>query len=540
MQKLLETLERLGAGELSALIGRETISILDLMGGKQVAPYRLAELVVQQFGVEELLLEKTKRHLILETLLEEDASRLCRNLDLAFNQDPWNTLLKCKFSANSPRTRVLFAFFGCEEPSAEKEQAVSANPVEITPEYSLFDHQIDACRQANQILENPEFPRVLLHMPTGAGKTRTAMNIIAHFIRQRLSKEDMVVWLAHSEELCEQAADEFQKAWQYLGIRKLPLHRCFGANKPDLASIESGVVIGGLQMMFSKSQLVQSEFLAMSRRVKLVVMDEAHQAIAPTYKHLLEMLAADNSTAILGLSATPGRSTFDAMQDLELASFFGRNKVTLSVEGYDSPVNFLQEEGYLATVNYERINHVLSPDFKLSDNEQLALQQGLDVTPSILKKLASDERRNLLVLNRILEECQNKGKKIIVFACSVEHAHLIANILSAKGINAAAITSNTRPNSRREIIANYRDTDEVQVLTNYGVLTTGFDAPRTNTAIIARPTDSVVLFSQMVGRASRGTRAGGNGQCTVITVVDDLPGFRSVAEAFEYWDDIWE
>ena len=105
---------------------------------------------------------------------------------------------------------------------------------------------------------------------------------------------------------------------------------------------------------------------------------------------------------------------------------------------------------------------------------------------------------------------------------------------------AAAVTSRTRSANRQKIIKQFRDTDEIQVLANYGVLTSGFDAPRTNTAVIARPTDSVVLFSQMVGRAARGTKAGGNSECRVITIVDDLPGFRSIAEAFEYWNNIWE
>ncbi len=67
----------------------------------------------------------------------------------------------------------------------------------------------------------------------------------------------------------------------------------------------------------------------------------------------------------------------------------------------------------------------------------------------------------------------------------------------------------------------------------------GFDAPRTNVAMIARPTRSVVLYSQMVGRAARGPRAGGNERCRVITVVDRIPGFRSIAEAFTFWEDIW-
>ena len=77
------------------------------------------------------------------------------------------------------------------------------------------------------------------------------------------------------------------------------------------------------------------------------------------------------------------------------------------------------------------------------------------------------------------------------------------------------------------------------MLINYGVLTAGFDAPKTNVAIIARPTTSLVLYSQMVGRAIRGTRAGGNDKSTIFTVVDNLPGFRDVSQAFLNWEDVW-
>ena len=122
----------------------------------------------------------------------------------------------------------------------------------------------------------------------------------------------------------------------------------------------------------------------------------------------------------------------------------------------------------------------------------------------------------------------------------VDHANLLANILTVKGVKAAAVTSRTRCDHRRKIIREFRDSDEIQVLTNYGVLTTGFDAPRTNVAVVARPTNSVVLFSQMIGRAARGVKAGGNKECKVVTIVDELPGFRSIAEAFEYWDEIWD
>jgi len=78
------------------------------------------------------------------------------------------------------------------------------------------------------------------------------------------------------------------------------------------------------------------------------------------------------------------------------------------------------------------------------------------------------------------------------------------------------------------------------VLCNFGVLTTGFDAPQTSAVVISRPTRSLVLYSQMVGRAIRGPRAGGNREAEITTVVDTaLPGFGDVAEAFTNWEDVW-
>ena len=94
---------------------------------------------------------------------------------------------------------------------------------------------------------------------------------------------------------------------------------------------------------------------------------------------------------------------------------------------------------------------------------------------------------------------------------------------------------------REHAIQRYKSvTPDPMVICNFGVLTTGFDAPNTSAAIIARPTKSLVLYSQMMGRATRGTRAGGNKACEIITVVDHgLPGFGDVAEAFVNWEDVW-
>ena len=79
-----------------------------------------------------------------------------------------------------------------------------------------------------------------------------------------------------------------------------------------------------------------------------------------------------------------------------------------------------------------------------------------------------------------------------------------------------------------------------QILCNFGVLTMGFDAPGTSCVIIGRPTKSVVLYSQMVGRALRGSSVGGNDEADIVTVVDtSLEGFGSVAAGFNYWDKKW-
>jgi superfamily II DNA or RNA helicase len=89
------------------------------------------------------------------------------------------------------------------------------------------------------------------------------------------------------------------------------------------------------------------------------------------------------------------------------------------------------------------------------------------------------------------------------------------------------------------VIASFKQDGGVQILTNFGVLTTGFDAPIADVAVIARPTRSVVLYTQMVGRVARGPKQGGGEWCKVITIVDKIPGFRSLAEGFGHWEDIW-
>jgi len=517
------------------MLGKETVQLLELLGLKSFTPSHLAELVLTQYGPDGLLFEKSIRNNLIDALNESDASRLARLLQLSASDSTWNSIKRLSFSRNKPSAQTLFAFFGFPSFDFSDKVVIPNAKTSVSPSYSLFNHQINASIEVIKYLTNDDYPRVFLHMPTGSGKTRTAMNVISYFLRYQMQAGQVVVWLAHSEELCDQAAEEFEKAWSFLGNREISVFRCYGPHSVDLNEITNGIVIAGLQLLYQRSLSHQSDFFPLARRVPLIIMDEAHQAIAPTYKHLLNLLVTDEKTAILGLSATPGRSWLDASEDLKLAAFFNSNKVTLQVEGYDNPVDYLQQEGYLAKVDYEYLRF---PQIDLSIEEKDKLRNQLEIPEDVISRLSKDHSRNFLILSSIMDEA-DKGSKILVFACTVDHANLLADLLASKGYKAASITSKTRADRRRHLIFSYRDTDDIQILTNYGVLTTGFDAPKTNTAIITRPTKSVVLYSQMVGRAARGPKAGGNEECKVITVIDDLPGFRSIAESFTFWEDIW-
>ena len=364
------------------------------------------------------------------------------------------------------------------------------------------------------------------------------MNIIAEVLNAE--EPHVVIWLTHSEELCEQAVEEFTKAWAALGNREVSLERWWGAHNPEIAEMRDGLIVAGLTKIYSSARRSISDVGQIAGRVRLIVMDEAHQAIAPTYEFVLSLLSlAGSPTPLLGLSATPGRSWNDVAEDQRLADFFYGRKVILQVAGYANPVEYLIDQGYLARVEYESLMYESGIELSRRDLDDLA--EGFDVPPRIVEQLAEDDQRNLLIVQRT-ERLARTHRRILVFAATVGHALVLSTVLRARGLWAHAVTGTTHPAERARLIEEYRsDADEVRVLVNYGVLTTGFDAPTTSAAVIARPTVSLVLYSQMLGRATRGTKAGGNRTAEVVTVVDtELPGFASMAESFENWEDVWE
>jgi superfamily II DNA or RNA helicase len=374
-------------------------------------------------------------------------------------------------------------------------------------------------------------------MPTGAGKTRTAMHIVAsHLI---VNEPTVVCWLAQNAELLDQAADEFDHAWCALGNRSVNVIRYWGHRNPDILEAKDGVVVAGLAKMAALDKREPAKLLRFADRVSLTVIDEAHQAIAPTYAAILTALHTKRPrNALLGLTATPGRSWSDIAEDRRLSEYFDGAKVTLEVEGYNDPVSFLIDQKYLARPAFRTLNS--EAGLKLSESDVAELASAIDVPEHILGRLGADTQRNLKIITAS-EDLATRHRRILVFAPSVENARMLVAILTLRQLEAHLVTGQTSGVERERIIRRFKsNAKQPIVIVNYGVLTTGFDAPATSAAVIARPTMSLVLYSQMVGRATRGTRAGGNAEAEIVTVVDPhLPGFGSIAEAFKNWEDVW-
>ena len=168
-------------------------------------------------------------------------------------------------------------------------------------------------------------------------------------------------------------------------------------------------------------------------------------------------------------------------------------------------------------------------------------KEGLDYDGDSLEALAAHVSRNTIILDELRRLVKDGHTRVMFFGATVRHAKTIALGLLAVGIDSVIVTADTDVATRRRTIAAFRrPSSKAVVLCNFGVLTAGFDAPNTSACVIARPTKSLVLYSQMVGRATRGPKAGGNSTCAVSTVVDvDLPGFGSLTEAFTNWEDVW-
>ena len=434
--------------------------------------------------------------------------------------------------------RAIAAFFG-KHLDFDARSPTEPYLVRAKAEYPLFPHQRDVSLKVVDALQNPRAPKpsALLHMPTGSGKTRTAAHVVCKHLTA--TQRGVVVWYANTRELLEQSAAELETAWSHLGDREIDIVRFWGSNGTIPEDFQDGIIVAGLQKMWALIERDPNSLNALASQVSLIVVDEAHISLAETYRGSINFLRRKPGAGVLGLTATPGRTWNEPSVDAALVDMYGGNKITLEVVGYDDPVEYLMSSGYLARPVFELIDVFGEPAETAFDADLLEIDEDY---PNELVGQVAESAAYLngvtLAVHRLAEEGH---RRVIVFAASVHQAEQIASLLRATQLDAETVTGETPTARRAGAIQRFKSQgDKPRALINYGVLTTGFDAPATSAAVIARPTRSLVLYSQMVGRSIRGPKAGGNAEAKVLTVVDpELPGFGSVAAAFKNWEDVW-
>jgi len=536
-------LSKIGLNNLLNILGKKTYELFKMRGLKEYSSQSLSKLIIDLYGDSESLRIKIIRDSIINTLKPGEIEKFFTLLIHNKKIDPWEQIKNFKFKENSQELKLLESIFNVQRKKKFIQNVIEENPEKIHPERSLFDHQIEMLDEANKILQKP-IKKVILHMPTGSGKTRTAIHLICDFIKNRGKKKTNIIWLAHTDELCQQAYEEFKSSWTKLGNREFKINKIFKRQKIEVGEIDEGLTVISLDSAYEQTKRNQSNFFSLCRKINFIVMDEAHMSVAPTYKHVLELLYS-RDVYLIGLTATPGRSYLKPGEDIKLRNFWNKQKVSLKIKGYKNPLDYLTKTNYLAKVNRESLNTNLDLKkiftTKEINDELKRLTNGQDLSTNFIKKISNDISRINLVIEKIIEENKNPKNKIIVFASSVENAETIKKELFTEDVNSALITSKTHHVERAFQIEEFKSANsDLNILINYGVLTTGFDAPKANIAIIARPTQSVSLYSQMVGRVMRGKNAGGKKNCKVITVQDKIYGFKDMSESFNFWEDVWQ
>jgi DNA repair protein RadD len=374
-------------------------------------------------------------------------------------------------------------------------------------------------------------PSALLQLPTGAGKTKTAVEFLIDYLRildTSSTNRRKVIWVSHSSELCQQSKDSFVSCWKYRGDREINIVEFFGKSKIDdliKKDVSSdSIVFASFQKMHSQLKKNTVQFDSFFEDTAFIVIDEAHISTAPTYLDVLEKLQSySNNVKLLGLTATPGRSKVvqDNDESKFLAEIYSRNLVTLrDSKGHplDNPIAYLQNLKYLAKLDFKSLE-VTSKAVKGQENDLL---------------LINGERNLAIVLET--RELLNTSSKVMLFAGSVQHARFLNSAFQYLNISSAVIDSDMSRSIRSGLLEEFKNGD-LELMINYGVLSTGVDIPKLEAVVIARPITSIVLFSQIIGRALRGINNGGREKNTILSLQDNVIG--SPDFIYKYWKENW-
>jgi len=333
--------------------------------------------------------------------------------------------------------------------------------------------------------------RQLISLPTGTGKT-VIFGLVAEAIRKR------TLVLAHREELLTQAVAKIKLVFPDADIGILKAE--------ERGGLSAEVCVASIQTAARHiPELVERGF-------SLLICDEAHHAVSPSYLRVFEELGfmgEDRGKLLIGVTATAYRGDKAGLGGVFQKITFERSILAMMRAGYLCDVRGLEVR---TSATLARV-HTRAGDFALDE----------------LAAVVDTPERNKLIAESYLE--QGEGRRGVVFCVNVAHAQNVAAALKECGVPCAAVWGDMPGEDRREVLARFAAGD-LQVLTNCAVLTEGWDCPDVDLIMMARPTKSRGLYVQCVGRGLR--LAPGKSDCLLIDFVDaakrhKLAGFGTLA-----------
>jgi len=338
-----------------------------------------------------------------------------------------------------------------------KETITTAEKLEI--HYPLREYQIEWIEKIYRAWDRGQ-RKVLAQLPTAAGKTVA----LAHISNDFFLAGRKILVLAHRLELVEQAADKLSAIiGAEVGIIKhgYPAH------------LTRKIQVGSVQTL-SRRNLAQ-----ILPKIGLLICDEAHHATAKTYREIFNFY---ENVPILGVTATPKREDGQGFKELFDVLVEGIDTHSLIKTGYLSPYKLFVTSSSISTIGIKKSK---------SNNDYAKNDLALAVTTQVS-------------LDNIFENWSKFAhrKKTLIFAASITHSKAIATYFQTRGVECEHLDAQT-PEKERKAILNRFSAGITQIITNYQIVTEGYDCPNIECVYCLRPTTSSTLWLQMVGRSLR-------------------------------------
>lgn len=341
----------------------------------------------------------------------------------------------------------------------------------------LRDYQSE-CLTAISEASNANISRPLVSLPTGTGKTI----IFAYIVRQVSKRGGRSLILVHRDELLTQAEDKLKIIWPEAQV---------GVVKAARNELDTPVTIASVQTVSRESRLKQLRHI----QFDFLVTDEAHHAVAPTYQRIYDALLNGSRRLHLGVTATPNRADRRGLLEVYEEIVYHRTLLEMIRAGWLCDLRCVQ----------------ITTDISL---DSVKTRQG-DFAQGELGAVINTQNRNELIVQAYQEHAA--GRMALCFTVDVQHAHDLAGAFQEEGVNAVAISGKTPIEERRRTLRQFHDRD-IDIICNCQVLTEGYDEPGVDAIILARPTKSSTMYTQMVGRGTR--TFPGKSDCLILDLAD--------------------